>query len=148
MKFSTRKDADVTAEVLFDAVTDFDRIERMMIARGARLKRLDPAAEGRTAWDIGFDWRGRARQLRLAVTRHDRPEVMQLSGMSDAFNVTVDLTVVALTRARSRLVIEADIRPRNMKARLLVQTAKLGKGRLDKRFAQNADQFVDAMLAG
>lgn len=65
-----------------------------------------------------------------------------MSGLSDSFDIVVDMTVVALGRNRSRLIFETEIRPRNMRARLMLQTAKLGKGQLDRKFTRRIDAFV------
>lgn len=144
MKFSTRIDADMPAPQLFDRVSDFNRLEQSLIQRGASVSRIDPAKEPGTGigWDIAFDWRGKERTLRLEVLRFDRPERVTMSGESEALELTIDTTVIALSQTRSRLVYEADIRPRNMRARLMLQTAKLGKARLDRRFDKRIRELV------
>ncbi|MFC0200260.1 hypothetical protein [Paracoccus rhizosphaerae] len=147
MKFSTRIDGDLPAEKMFQAIGDFTALERLLIGRGASVARIDPAREPGIGmgWNIGFDWRGRARSLRLAVTRFDRPELVTMVGRSEAIDVAVNATVVALSRAKSRLIFETEVRPRNMKARLMLQTAKLGKAQLDRRYHRRIREFVDQM---
>ncbi|WP_405403778.1 hypothetical protein [Paracoccus sp. Ld10] len=147
MKFSTRIDTDLPAERLFEVVGNFDALERMVIGRGATVARIDPSNEPGIGlgWNIGFDWRGKARQLRLAVTRFDRPEQITMAGHSDALDLSVIATVVALSRVKSRLLFETDVRPRNMKARLMLQTAKLGKAQLDRRYQRRIEDFVQQM---
>ena len=68
---------------------------------------------------------------------------MAFSGSSDQFSLSILMTVVALAPSKSRLIFEVDVQPRGMKARLLLQTAKLGKAQLDRKFAQRIAQFVD-----
>lgn len=147
MKFSTRIDTDLPAEKLFEAIGDFDALERMLIGKGASVSRIDPTQEpGITmGWNVGFDWRGRRRDLRLAVTRFDRPEQITMAGRSNALDLLVNATVVALSRVKSRLIFETEVKPRNMKARLMLQTAKLGKGQMDRRFQRRVDEFVTQM---
>jgi hypothetical protein len=147
MKFSTRIDTDLSAEALFEAIGDFDALERMLIGRGASVSRIDPSKEpGITmGWNVGFDWRGRPREMRLVITRFDRPEQMTMAGRSNALDLAMNATVVALSRVKSRLIFEAEVKPRNMKARLLLQTAKLGKGQLDRRFQRRVEEFVTQM---
>lgn len=149
MKFSTRVDTDLTAPALFDALARFDALERMLIGRGAAVQRIDPSTEPGTGmgWNIGFDWRGKARRLRLAVTRFDRPEQLRMAGRSDALDLTVIATTVALSRERSRVIFETEIKPRNMKARLMLQTAKLGKAQMDRRYQRRIEEFVQHMTA-
>ena len=38
--------------------------------------------------------------------------------------------------------------PRGMKARLLLQTAKLGKSQLDRQFANRISEFVNVLTVG
>ena len=145
MKFSTTQDTELSSEQLFDALADFDRIERLLTRRGALVRRVDPAREpgAGMAWEIGFDWRARRREVRLDVTRFDRPEVIEVEGRSELFDIELKLTVIALTLCKARLQFEVKLRPRNMRARLLLQTAKLGKVQLDRKFALRIAEFVD-----
>ena len=52
MKFSTRIDKEVTAERMFDALADFDRIERILMRRGVSVNRVDNISAGARAWDL------------------------------------------------------------------------------------------------
>ena len=146
MKFSTRIDRDVTAEQMFDAMADFDRIERMLMRRGVSVSRIDNISDAARAWDLGFDWRGQRRELRLVLVQFDRPERLALTGQSTPFDPRIDLSVVALAVQRARLIFEIEVKPRNMRARLALQTAKLGKTQIDRRIANKVANFVDDAL--
>lgn len=150
MKFSTRLDVDLIAESVFDRIADFQQFERIIINRGASVQRLSPAdvPGAGMAWDVSFRWRGSDRKLRIEVLRFDRPERITMIGLSPSFDLTFDLTVVALSKARSRLIVEADIRPRTMKSRLLIQTARLSKSSIDKRFAKRVREIFSDLLGG
>lgn len=148
MKFTTRKDANIPAERLFEAVNDFDRLERIIRRRKAQITRIDPETDEVTAWNVAFDWRGRRRELRFAVTEQTPHETLRLEGAIEAFDLAMTITFVALTTLRSRVIAEVEARPRTMKARLIMQTAKLSKGKLDKRYAQNIAAFVDQLTEG
>ena len=143
MKFSTRIDTNIPASNLFDIAGDFPRSERALAARGVLVRRIDPAEEPGIGlgWDLEFNWRGQRRTMRLAVTRFDRPSHIALEGRSDQFDLSITMTVVALSRVKSRLLFETEVRPRNMRARLLLQTAKLGKAQLDRKFADRVSKF-------
>lgn len=147
MKFSTRIDTDLPAERLFESIGDFETLERMLIGRGASVTRIDPSTDPSIGmgWNIRFDWRGKPRHLLLQVTRFDRPEQMAMVGRSDALDISINTNVVPLSRARSRLICETEIKPRNMRARLMLQTAKLGKGQLDRRYHRRIEEFVGQM---
>ena len=143
MKFSTRIDKEVTAERMFDALADFDRIERILMRRGVSVTRVDNISAGARAWDLAFDWRGQRRALRLVLVQFDRPEKFALTGESAPFELRIDMAVVALARNRSRLMFELEVKPRNMRARLVLQTAKLGKTQIDRKLEAKVSSFVD-----
>ena len=143
MKFSTRIDKDRSAEQLFDSVSDFDRLERLLIRRGVSVKHVDNLSEGARVWDLAFDWRGQRRELRLVLARFDRPVKYALTGRSASFDLRIDQSVVALSRHKSRLIFELEVKPRNMRARLLLQTAKLGKAQIDRKLARKVSDFID-----
>lgn len=144
MKFSTRHDTDIPAESLFAAVSDFYRIERMMLRRGVSVERVDHLVQPSVgnAWNLSFDLRGKPRTLAFAVSECEPPEKLVLLGRSDQFDLAITMTVVALSPTKSRLIFEADVQPRGMKARLTLQTAKLGKGQLDRKFALRIAEYV------
>lgn len=142
MKFSTRIDKEVTAEQMFDALADFDRIGRLLMRRGVSVNCVDNISAGARAWDLAFDWRGQRRELRLVLVQFDRPERLALTGQSTPFDLRIDLSVVALALQRSRLIFEIEIKPRNMRARLALQTAKLGKSQIDRKVARKVSDFV------
>jgi hypothetical protein len=149
MKFSTRIDTDKSATELFDLISDFSRSERALVARGAQIRRIDPSQDPGTGlgWTIDFNWRGQRRTVRLDVTRFDRPSHITLDGHSDQFDLSISMTVVALSRVKSRLLFETEVRARNMRARLLLQTAKLGKTQLDRKYDQRIADFVAHLRA-
>ena len=150
MKFSTRQDTDLPAEALFAAVSDFPRIERMLLRRGATLQREDGlGAPGLgSSWRIGFDWRGKPRTVQLKVSTWEPPERLVFSGLSELFTLSISATVVALSPSKSRLIFETDVQPRGMKARLMLQTARLGKGQMDRKFALGIGDFVQNLARG
>jgi hypothetical protein len=144
MKFSTRQDTDIPADALFRAVGNFPSLERMLVRRGASVRRLDGMVQPGVGmgWRIGFDWRGRRRELDLHVTEFVSPELIVLAGSADQFDLSIRMTVVALTMSKSRLIFETAVQPRSMKSRLLLQTAKLGKAQLDRKYARRIADFV------
>lgn len=149
MKFSTRQDVDLTAADLFAAVSDFPRIERILMRRRTEVRRADPAQDcgAGMAWDLAFKLRGKQRSLRLQVIQFDRPERVVFAGRSEPFDPTIDLRVIALSRTRSRLICELELKPRNLRARLMLQTAKLGKAQLDRKFAGQIGDLVRDLTA-
>jgi hypothetical protein len=52
---------------------------------------------------------------------------------------------MALSRARTRLVLEIELKPETLAARLLVQSMKLARGALDKRLQVRVAEFAKAV---
>lgn len=144
MKFSTRENLDIPADELFDRASDFQRLERVLSHRGAQLTRIDPATDPGTGigWNIGFDLRGKPRQVRMDVVSFNRPEGYTMRGASDLFDIEIVVTVIGFSAQKSRLMVEMEVKPRNMRARLIMQTARLGKAQLDKKYAARISEFV------
>jgi hypothetical protein len=136
MKFSRREDVSAPAEAVFDSLSDFVAFERAALRRGPRLRRLDslrlPGAG--LSWDITFPFRGKQRQMIADVRRFDKPEVLEYAGVSPSFEMSLAFTLVALSRQHTRLHAEFEIRPRSLGARLMIQSAKLGRASLNSRY--------------
>lgn len=146
MKFSTRCDAELAAAALFDTISDFERTERILQRRGVAVQRLEAGQRAGQGWHLGFDWRGQRRDLQLHLQQFQRPERIGLAGGSENYDIAVDMSVVSLGRQRSRLIFETDIRPRNMRARLMLQTLKLGKAQLQRKYGERIGLYLQQML--
>lgn len=144
MKFSTRKDIVAPAEFLFQKLADFGTFERLTVRRGGSLRRLDRLSQpgAGMSWDIGFRFRGRDRQMIVNLNRYEPDEILEYHGSSKSFEIGMQLQLTDLSKSRTRLNVGFEIKPRTLGARLMVQSAKLGKGNLDRRFVERIDQFA------
>ncbi len=136
MKFSTREDIEAPLEYVFSQVSDFAGLERSALRRGADVQRVDQLSVPGPGmiWDTAFDLRGKRRNARLELIQYDPPNGMRFSSGSAAMNGDLVLELVALSRGRTRLSLEAELLPQNLSARLLVQSLKLAKSNLTKRY--------------
>lgn len=149
MKFSGRADIAAPAEFVFDQLADFSTFERAARRKGVSLRRTDTlAAPGAgMAWDIGFRFRGRLRQLSAEITRFERPAALDYFGKSHGFELSLTLQIVEPATGRARLHVTLEAKPRTLGARLLLQSAKLGRGRLEHRFEERIAAFGSALGA-
>jgi hypothetical protein len=139
MKFSTRCDVNAPAEETFAAFADFQRYVRLAEKRGARVRTLESPI---FAWTAAFDWNGAARELRGEVTRFDPPRGFVAEMTAGGVEGTLEVEVTAVDAARSRVRVAMEWRPSNMAGRILLQSLKLVKGRLDDRFAARIAEFA------
>ena len=144
MKFSTREDIEAPVDYVFGQVSDFAGFERRALRHGANVRRLGdgPFAVG-TEWDVSFKLRGRDRQMRATLSLFDTPELYHIEAVSDGMSATTIVELVALSPRRTRLSVMIELRPRSLTARVLLQSMKLAKTKLTKRFKARVLEFAE-----
>ncbi|OCX66678.1 hypothetical protein BFP70_00500 [Thioclava sp. SK-1] len=136
MKFSTREDITAPIDFVYDQLTDFTAFEQAGRDRGIDFRRTDDltVAGLGMGWDVDFHFRGKARQISMKVTRFERPDALEFTGQSSSFDLSIAVLLTALSSARTRVQVGIDVRPRTLGARLMLQSAKLGRASLDRKF--------------
>ncbi|SHJ58639.1 hypothetical protein SAMN05444000_110109 [Shimia gijangensis] len=138
MDFGAQENIDVPIDKVFEMLTDFERHERSAMRRGADVVRTDnlktPGVGA--SWKIVFPFRGKDRKLDLEVIEFDHPYDMTLQAKMQGLDARISLQLVALSRTLTRLNVETNLAPQTLSARLLVQSFKLAKGNINKRFNQ------------
>jgi uncharacterized protein YndB with AHSA1/START domain len=136
MKFSSHEDLEAPAQVVFAALCDHEHFQRTVQQRGVEMRRVDdrPEVGPGMAWEIDFKFRGRARKLRCSVTEVQAPERLCLFNESDGLTGDVVISVMTLAPNRSRLLVSVEMKPKNLSARLLLQSMRFAKGSLDRKF--------------
>jgi len=141
MKFSTKKDLESPVEAVFENLSNFAAFEREARRRGVEVTPSAPGAEAR-GWQLGFPLRGKMRAVAVLLDRLDRPEAMAFTGESKSFDMRLDLTLFALSRTRTRLGVELDVRPRTLSGRLLLQSMRISKSGYARRFDHAVEGFA------
>ena len=144
MKFSNRVDVAVPADTLFERLTDIPALENAAFKKGVEMRRLDSLTQkgAGMSWDVGFRLRGKPRQMIVDVTRYDAPLRIDYSGTSAGFEVTLVLEFTALAPRRSRMATVLEIKPRTLGGRLLLQSARLGRANLNRRYDERIKSFL------
>lgn len=147
MIFSTREDIEAPIDYVFAQVSDFASIERSILRRGAEVQRkvdLDPPAAG-MMWDTAFDLKGKRRQMEVTLTTFEPPSTMRFKGVSK--NLLGDLVVelVALSRGRTRVALTCELTPQTLAARLMLQSLKLARGNVSRRFEMRVASYAKEM---
>lgn len=144
MEFTAKEDIEAPLDQVFDAVSDFDALERSILRRGVDVQRIDdagPVGVG-TAWEAKFKFRGKARDAKVDVTEFDAPQKMRFHTVSGGLEIETRMDLVALSRSRTRISIEVVMVPKTLSARLLVQSMRLGKSNLTKGFRVRAAEYA------
>ncbi|PYE83959.1 SRPBCC family protein [Pseudoroseicyclus aestuarii] len=136
MKFAAKTEIAAPQQFAFDQLSDFARFEEAIRARGAQLQR-QPAEQGLlgTRWDGEVAFRGRHREVGAELTQWDPPAGYGLSVDSGGFVGDFVLALRPLDAARCALSVELVLEPTSMSARLMLQSLKLARGNLERRFS-------------
>jgi uncharacterized protein YndB with AHSA1/START domain len=144
MKMATREDISAPIEAVFQQLTDFDGFERAAMRRGAEVARTDsltvPGAG--MAWRAGFDYRGKARKANIELIDYDLPERIRAQIQSTGVDMELVVELVAMSRSRTRMNLTLDARPRTIPARLMVQSMKLARQAVLKRFRRRVAEYA------
>jgi carbon monoxide dehydrogenase subunit G len=136
MKFSSKEDIEAPLDQVFAVLSDFEIFERAAIRRGAEVHRRDdmtaPGAGMR--WEASFMMRGKQRDAVIELVTYDRPNEMVFESHAGGVEGFLDIDLVALAPRRTRLSVNFEVKPKTLPARLLIQSMKLAKSNLTKRF--------------
>lgn len=147
MKFSTREDIDAPIETVYTAVTDFDGFERQMLRRGIDVTRDEaiPPNETGARWNACFAWRGRQQELEAELVTIEPNEGYAIESRTGGIVCMGVVDLVPLSKARTRLLVSLDLRPTNLSARLFIQSLRLAKGSLTRRFKSRVADFASGI---
>ncbi len=145
MKFSTREDIEAPIDYVFSRVTDFQGIERQALRRGADIQRLDGSTtpvQG-SAWQIAFKFRGKDRKMKATIAQLDEPTYMRIETVASGITGESVIELVALSRNRTRISVSLNLTPQGLSARLLLQSLKLAKNNLSRKFKMRITDFAE-----
>lgn len=147
MKFSTREDIQAPQHVVFDALSEFEVYERIAMRRGVEVRRRSkPEMPGLgTVWDARFLMRQKEREITLQIATFERPDCIEINMKSKSFSGRITFELMSLSRNKTRLTVGFDIRPLTLPSRLLLQSMRLTKSSLDRRFRARVAAYVGEM---
>jgi len=143
MKFSSKEDIEAPIEDVFDMLFDFEGFERAAMRRGAEVQRVEgkPVGLAGMAWTASFKMRGKRRQAEVELISIDRPNEMVFEGRTQGLVTHMNVELIALSKNRTRMMVVFEIKPLNLSARLLVQSLKLAKTSLTKKYKLRVAEF-------
>ena len=143
MKLTSRQDIEAPVAFVFDALTEFQAWERAALRRGAevaRTDRLTSTAAG-LSWMIKFAYRGKERRLALRLIQMERPSMLGFSGTGASLDGHANIDLMALAGRRTRISVTVEVRARTIGARLILQSLRLTKTRINRRFAERVGLY-------
>ena len=147
MKFSSNEDIEAPIGDVFAMLSDFEVYERSAIRRGIEVQRVGDheVAKVGMAWDARFTLRGKERDINLSLTEFDAPNSIRCEADSQGLGGILTLDLLALSSGRTRLSVTLKLAPKTLPARLLVQSLKLAKSNLTKRFKWKVAEYAKSM---
>ena len=144
MKFSTRQDIDVPAHRVFSRATEYARFERLIQRRGIALRRISDCSEtgAGPAWAAELTYRGHSRAVDAAMYAVEPNQHLAVKGATSGVDFVLTMDIVELSLTKSRMIFGLDLRPATLPARLMVQSLRLNKATLDRKFAERVSKFV------
>jgi hypothetical protein len=143
MKLSAREDIEAPITYVFDRVSDFTLLERSAMRRGVEVVRS--VSEGKTSWALAFAFRGRPRKALVALEKVDPPNSLVASFSSGGLAGQTIVELIALSRNRTRLSIAVEFAPQTLSARLMVQSMRLAKMTMTRRFKTRVADIAEEM---
>ncbi len=144
MQFTAREDIEAPLDRVFAELTNFEALERQALRRGVQVRRTDDMSgkgEG-MCWETAFTFRGKERDARIVLSDFTAPERMVFDSVSGGLEAATMIELVALSRARTRISVNSELKPKTLSARLLVQSLKLAKGGVEKRFRKRVAGYA------
>ena len=147
MKFSTKEDIEAPIDAVFEMLCDFEAFERSAMRRGAEVQRVDTLTTPRVGmmWNAVFEMRGKRRELQIEMVTFDRPNDIIFESTSPGLVGQMSFELMALSRSRTRINVALEVKPLTLSARLLVQSMKLAKGSLTRKYKLRVGEYAKGM---
>ena len=147
MNFSTHQDVDAPIQYVFQRVSNFGAYERQALRQGAHVARVDGSGPVRvgSAWNVDFTFRGKDRKLRAEISRLDAPTSLQVVTEASGLGSETTVVLVPLSPNTTRVNVTIDLMAKSMRARVMLQSLKLAKSNLNRRFAKRVREQVSGI---
>lgn len=147
MRLVARTDVELTPEALFEALADVSYFERAARRQGAEVTRKDGGvhlAQG-AVWAVRFPYRGRMREAISTLTSIERPRRLGFHTTTAAFEIATELLIAPMSRGTTRMALTMDIKPRTFGGRVILQTMRIGKARLQTLLGKKLVALGDSL---
>ncbi|MFS4581063.1 SRPBCC family protein [Phaeobacter sp. C3_T13_0] len=144
MNFSSTEDIDAPIAEVFQSISDFESLERTALRRGIDVQRMGDVEhpEKGLAWEIEFQFRAKKRTLHLTLGTYEPVTQIVLSGTGSGTDGALEIDLLALSPQRTRLSVTLSLEPKTLSGRLLVQSLKLAKTKLNRGFKKRVSEFA------
>ena len=145
MELSARDDIEAPIDFVFDQITDFASFERQIMRRGGDVERLrgGDRPEVGAKWRVRFRMRGKERSVRAELAEIDAPNGLTMDITSVSVDGTMRVELVALSRARTRMIVSTLASAKTIPAKLMFQSVRFARGKTESRFKAMVSGFAE-----
>jgi hypothetical protein len=143
MKFTDKTDIEANLNDTFTAFADFETFERQVLRSGAKIARTDDLTENGPGmmWDVVLEFRNKERKIKVELVDYDSPNLLEFEGSADGFDAIILVELSPLSSRQTRANISFNLQANTLAAKLMLQTARLTKSTLNKRFSRRLHRF-------
>jgi len=142
MRFATDEVIPQPATEVYARLADFASVEAALAARGIAVRRI-PGTEGpEPAWAAEVPFRGKPRPIEIAVSRMTPPLALDYRLAGGFLLSDLRFGLQPLAGESTRLDVTLDVRPEGLSGRMLLQSLKLLRPTLVKRFRKRVRSYA------
>ncbi len=144
MNFTSKQDVIAPAEHVFRQLTDFDFYESYAMRLGAHVERLDEydRPQPGMCWNISGVFRGKHRNVELRLDEYNPVEALSYICKANSLDAIINFSVIPLSKTETRLKSSIDVHAKGLSARVALQSARLAKKTLDRKFDSRMHDFA------
>lgn len=149
MRLNAKEDIEAPIDFVYAALSDFEGWERMAMRRGTEVERTDTYRTERPGmgWNVKFPYRGKSRVVDIKLLEIEANQNLTFMGTSAPAEGRVTIDLAEMGPRRTRVIIIAEIKPRTIAARVFIQSLRLAKAQIRRKFeirvAQVAAEIED-----
>lgn len=149
MKLASKKDVEAPIAQVWAALTDFETWERAAMRRGVEVARTDslPKPAVGMTWHARFAYRAKQRKVDLSITEMTPPVAIAFLLVSPVVEAVTRIEVMEMSAKRTRMHVTTEIKPRSLGARLFLQSLRLARAKVDRKFDARIAQFASELEA-
>ncbi|MEY4304709.1 MAG: hypothetical protein RIT52_884 [Pseudomonadota bacterium] len=144
MKLATKKDIEAPIAKVWAALSDYEAWERSAMRRGVDVERTDKLTKPGPgmSWTSRFAYRARTRKADMKLTEMTGPGLLAFTLASDAVDVATKVELIEMSARRTRMHLTAEVKPRSLGARLFLQSLRLARAKVDRKFDAKVGQLA------
>lgn len=147
MEFTSKEDIEAPLSDVFAFLSEFESFERSAIRRGIDVKRIgdvDRPLDG-LAWEVDFKLRGKERHMRINLIKYQPDTTIRFEAKGSGILSYFELDLIALSPRRTRMSANLKTQAQSLSARLFLQSLKLAKKNLGKRYKLKVADYAKIM---